>query len=194
MRYRRLFVDPRTSRRVRLALIGVWSGFGLLAGTWCFLAFKHGSAAQETVEQTKALRSKIAEASAAIERAKGASEAAVPRGLAIIDAFQAAATQVAAQNNCSLAEFQATPQLSAYLSRFKKTTPKVEWVQVDVTAVLRGAAPNVVETLKGLAVCGVPFEFNTVDLKRDASSDTKAATVTCTLSLRLVTHNEGGKA
>lgn len=177
-------------RILGIGLGSIWGAIALLGFWWAYSGFGANSRAEEATLTQKNLKQQILDAETAISKAKTSTGPSVPRGLSIIDAFQTQIARCAAKWGCSVNEFSAAPQLGAYLSRFAKDTPETDWQQVDVTATLRGQASNVVSLIRELADVGVPFEFNSIDLK-PYDSNSKVAKVTCTMTLRLITRPEG---
>jgi len=187
MKLQSLLSRPSAPRHLSMALIGVWSLILVLGVGWTFIAVRSRSMANEATLACRDLEGRIAEAESSISRASRSPDAKVPKGLAIISSFQSTVTKIADKWGCTLNEFQATPQLSEYLTRFAKDTRPSDWKQIEVAATLRGPAPFLVSALKEIADCGLPFEFNTIDLRRFSNSQTGGGIVICALALRLVT-------
>lgn len=188
-----LLSRPKTWKWLGASLTGTWVLLGCMIAWWTFAALSHRSGTSEAELAAKNLQAQIDAAKEAISKAEHSETPSVPKGFDIIRAFQNSLTASADRWGCTLSEFQAAAQLNGYLSRFLKDTPSNDWKQIDVSLTVRGPAPNVVALLREVCTNEVPFEFNSIEL-RPMSSDRGNRKVSCAISLRLITKEQGGKA
>jgi hypothetical protein len=143
-----------------------------------------------SMKEETAIKSKAVLASqeqAKIENSKPASERA-PSGLGAVGAFQTKLNRLTAAHGCSLAQFQASDQMTPYISSFSSSAvASGNWMQVDVKLNLMGGTSSVIGALKDLNTIGIPYEFTSLEMNRVRASDMGEASVSANVSLRVLT-------
>lgn len=182
-------LNSRSLAGLNKALIGTAALFGLAVAALGIGAMMRGgeitSMKDEIAAKSKAITD--AQEAAKLEKQKPASEK-LPAGLGAISAFQTRINKLVADNKCALTQFQASDQMTPFVSTFSATAVNGgPWTQVEVKMNLQGTTQGVVETLKDLDQIGIPYEFTSVEMSRTQASAKGEATVSANVSLRVLT-------
>lgn len=160
-------------------------GLGALGVSGLLESRKIASMKEEITVKSKAIAD--AQISAKEEAAKPATEK-IPSGLAAIGLFQTKLNTLASTNQCAITQFNASDQMNPFISTFTTgTQANGNWTQVEVKMNLVGPTRSVINTLKGLADTGIPYEFTSLEMSRTQASPTGEATVSANVSIRVLT-------
>lgn len=94
--------------------------------------------------------------------------------------------ETADAKKCQLTEFKASPDVSNYISLYRREAPDAGWKQSQVHFSVEGTLSGVVDTLQCLEISKVPVEIDSVNLSRLAVGPGGKATVSAQVQLRAI--------
>lgn len=168
---------------------GLYLVLALFIGIQVYLK---GAEVAATTEQLAKVRQDIGKADAEIRQAKAVVVQSAPSDLSAVAKLQLALENRAAREHCDVAEFRASSDLVPYLTRFAKTSSSNGWGQVEVQATLTGTPKSVLATIAKLPEDNVPYEFDSIEIKREHVSSMGDATVSAHVVLRVLIRTDGG--
>ncbi len=176
----------------------------LLLATWfCLSVFTVWTIIQWVSSSVSASRAglEIIQLEAEIQEAKrliqeGRSARSLPKMDAIggVRAFQAALQKSATQAGCEVTLFQASPQITPFLSRFLKGAESVKptnWQQVGVSAKIKGNIQKIMSVLEELRHTPIPFELDSLTFQRIGTTRNNTAIVEASMELRVLSQGGG---
>ena len=94
--------------------------------------------------------------------------------------------------NCTIEEFQASPDRTPYLSVFTLDTNRPDWQQIPVQVSLRGTLAATCAAVDSLRTGGIPVEPDSLEISRQAISERGDAVVSLRLGFRVLVRTDGG--
>jgi len=144
----------------------------------------------QAVGETKAAKLSIEEAREMVAKGAGLNPSSNEAGLSAVSAFQTVLVERARANDCLVREVSTSSETQPYNSRFKKDTPESEFIQLRFKAVIVGTPAALVATLDSLAKAPIPFEYDTITIRRDKVQGSET-TVEASIDLRVLTKAGG---
>jgi hypothetical protein len=194
MRLRAWLADVSSTdvlRRVQFSVCALVCG---LAVWWGFRYISQSLVAKNAKVSAETSMKAIADVRKTLNDASRLTIAEPLPGMQAIGAFQNALERTTAEHSCELVEFQASPDMAPFLTRFKKITEKNDWLQIEARLSLKGRLADVVTTLATLAQLDLPFEFNSITLVREEGAKFGESGVSAKVELRVLTKSAGEKA
>lgn len=173
----RLLMRAQMAIAVGATLAAAWWGASFLIFTTRIKANEQSS--KQHITEISDARRKVAAAETITSRNQ-------PEGMKAVSAFQTALDKAARSHECELTEFQATAEVAAYLSKFKKITDKSDWLQVPVHVSMTGTVSALMGTFESLKGSDVPFEFDSIALTRGQVLDNNEVNVTAKIEMRVL--------
>lgn len=182
----RRLASPKLNSALQKAAILATVGLPAVLGVVGARAYISITKAREITNATAATQKEIGTTRQLLEQARRIrSVLAGQAGNSVAD-FQGAIQARSNARGCDLTEFQASSTATPYVDRFKKTTEKSDWQQLDAKFVLRGRQASVIASLEDLSSQPVPFEFTSLELARVLTDTSGEATVEARVELRIL--------
>jgi hypothetical protein len=157
---------------------------GTVAGV--VYGFSARQKANGTASEITRLEAELLEGRKKLAGAKDLQDAPLAKAPEVVGKLQAYLEMTATENGCQVRDFQAADQVSAYISRYEKSTQEKGWQQVDIRSSLTGSMSDLYLVLAKLAESPVPVEIDTVDLSRVSSDGQGNASVAARLEFRVL--------
>ena len=104
----------------------------------------------------------------------------------VVARLQTALERAARSADCTITEFQATPDRTAYLSAFTLNTNLPDWEQITIRLALNGTLAATLATVESLRSCGTPFEPDSLEITRQTITQSGVTLVALRLSIRVL--------
>lgn len=183
----------RVVRLTRFATFAVVAVFAVSATAIGGVAFFSGRHAAQEEARAKSLDVESGEIARVLSEAKTRVAVNVRNQSKAVADFQENVSRLAAESEVELSEFLASTDFQPYLTRFAKKNDGAGWSQVEIQVTVAGETRNVVDAIGLLARQSVPFEFNSVQITREAAGS-NATRVTAKLQLRVLVKTPGEPA
>jgi hypothetical protein len=107
--------------------------------------------------------------------------------------FQSFVEEQASRRDCSVAEFQVSPDSQPFVPHFEKDRISGSWTQVQVMFAVEGRLPDVYDAVSAVSQQSVAFEPTSVEFERKSLTETGAATVLARVQGHIVQGAGGAK-
>jgi hypothetical protein len=185
--------NPKTRVLLWRLLLTTWLCLGAFT-VWTIIqwAASSSSASRTSVEITY-LEAEIQEAKRLIQEGRNARSLPRMDAISAVRSFQAALQKSATERGCEVTLFQASPQITPFLSRFLKGADSVKptnWQQIGVSAKIKGSIQKIMSTLDALRQAPIPFELDSIVFQRVGTTRANTAIVEASMELRVL--SQGG--
>ena len=110
----------------------------------------------------------------------------LPVGLATVDIIHQALQHSAGIRHCSVTEFKSGTDTTPFLTHYRREASDAGWTQVDARFSIEGRLADVIETVRSLEGCSVPFEIDSININRQNFDKTGGAIVSADVQFRTI--------
>lgn len=121
-----------------------------------------------------------------IQRASALKKPKTPDPQEACTEFQTATQHAAQEAGASIGEFDTSPEVQVYLSKYTNDSPPEGWKQVTANFSLTGTAQAVFGTLDGLRQGDIPFEIDGLEVTRTHTDRSGESTVQAHVQARVL--------
>lgn len=162
------------------ALCGVCVALCLGRSYWAFTQIKQAEV------QSKSAAASLQEVDAEIARAMRLKRPSTPAPKQACTDFQSAVQAAAHQAGAVVRDFETSPDVQVYLSKYTNDNPPDGWNQVNVNFSITGGITSVFETLGSVRKTDIPFEIDGMEITRSFADDAGAAIVRAQVQARVL--------
>lgn len=185
---------PKTRHFLWRLLLSVWLCLGAFT-IWTVVqwASSSSSASRAGLEIIQ-LEAEIQEAKRLIQEGNRARSLPNFDAIGAVRAFQAALQKAVTEAECEMTLFQASPQITPFLSRFLKgaeAAQPTKWQQVGVNAKIKGRIQNIMSALETIRHAPIPFELDSIHFQRVGATRAGSAIVEASMELRVLSQGGG---